>query len=74
MNAALNAEISRLTPAEKLRLVEAIWTDLATNPEQILIPDWHARLLDEDQSAYRANPLDGSAWSEVKARVLRPPT
>ena len=74
MNAALNAEIGRLTPAEKLQLVEALWTDLATNPEQIPIPDWHARLLDEDQAAYRANPPQGSTWSEVKARILRPPT
>ena len=72
MNAALNAEISRLTPTEKLQLVEALWTDLATNPEQIPVPDWHARLLDEDQAAYRANPDQGSPWSEVKARVIRP--
>jgi len=72
MNAVLSAEISRLTPTEKLLLVEALWTDLATNPEQIPIPDWHARLLDEDQAAYRANPHEGSAWSEVKARVIRP--
>ena len=74
MNAALNAEISRLTPAEKLQLVEVLWTDLASNPDQIPIPDWHARLLDEDQAAYRAKPHEGSPWSEVKARIIPPPT
>jgi len=72
MNAELNAEISRLTLTEKLQLVEALWTDLATNPEQTFIPDWHARLLDEDQAAYRANPHEGSSWSEVKARLIYP--
>ena len=31
MNAALATEISRLTPAEKLQLVEDLWDDLAAS-------------------------------------------
>lgn len=69
MNAALNAEISRLSPTEKLQLVEELWDTLAANPDQLTIPAWHAKLLDEDQALYRANPTEGSSWSEVKARI-----
>ncbi|HEY4245393.1 MAG TPA: addiction module protein [Lacunisphaera sp.] len=72
MKPALKAEIGRLTPTEKLQLVGALWTDLAANPEQIPIPAWHARLLDEDQAVYGVNPHEGSPWSEVKARIIRP--
>ena len=69
MNTALNAEISRLSPTEKLQLVEELWDTLAASPDQLAIPAWHAKLLAEDQALYRANPTEGSSWSEVKARI-----
>ncbi len=69
MNAALATEISRLTPAEKLQLVEELWDTLAAHPDQLPIPASHAKLLDEDQASYQANPAQGSPWPEVKARI-----
>jgi len=69
MNAALNAEISRLSRTEKLQLVEELWDNLAANPDQLAIPAWHAKLLAEDQALYRANPTEGSGWAEVKSRI-----
>ena len=69
MYAVLKAEISRLSPTEKLQLVEELWDTLAANPDQLAIPAWHAKLLAEDQALYRANPTDGSSWSEVKSRI-----
>ena len=69
MNAALATEISRLTPAEKLKLVEELWDTLAANPDQIPIPTWHIRALEKAQAAYDANPDSGSPWSEVQVRL-----
>jgi putative addiction module component (TIGR02574 family) len=71
MNAALSAEINRLTPVEKLQLVEELWDALATNPDQLPIPAWHAQALDEAHAAYEANPDAGSPWPEVKGRITR---
>jgi putative addiction module component (TIGR02574 family) len=71
MNAALATEISRLTPTEKLRLVEELWDTLAADPDQLPIPAWHAQALDEAQAAYKANPDAGSPWPVVKARITR---
>lgn len=70
MNTALASEISRLTPAEKLQLVEELWDDLAASEDRLPIPVWHEKLLAEDQVRYQANPAEGSAWPEVKARIL----
>ena len=70
MNTALASEISRLTPAEKLQLVEELWDDLAASEDRLPIPAWHEKLLAEDQVRYQANPTEGSTWSEVKARIL----
>ena len=71
MNATLATEISRLSPAEKLRLVEELWDTLAAAPEQLPIPEWHKQALAEAQAAYEANPEAGSPWPEVKARITR---
>jgi hypothetical protein len=34
---------------------------------------WHEKALAEDQAAYRANPAEGSSWSDVKARISGKP-
>jgi len=73
MNAVLATEISRLTPAEKLQLVEELWDDIAANEDQLPIPDSHRQILAEDEARYQANPTEGAPWSEVKARLLRKP-
>ena len=71
MNAALTTEISRLTSTEKLQLVEELWDTLAASPDQLSIPAWHAKLLDEDRAAYETKPDEGAPWPEVKARITR---
>ena len=71
MNAALATEISRLTLAEKLQLVEELWDDIAASEDALPIPDWHKQILNEDEARYQANPNEGLPWPEVKARLLR---
>ena len=72
MNAALTTEISRLTSAEKLQLVEELWDTLAANPDQLPMPAWHDKLLDEDQAAYNAKPNEGAPWPEANNRSKGP--
>ena len=67
------ADIEKLTPEEKILLVEEIWDDLAASEDQLPIPDWHRQVLAEDEARYQTNPTEGAPWSEVKARVLRKP-
>ena len=73
MNAALATEIRRLTPGEKLQLVEDLWDDLAAGNDPLPIPEWHRQILAEDEASYQANPTEGSPWPEVKARITRKP-
>jgi putative addiction module component (TIGR02574 family) len=71
MNSALSAEINRLTPEEKLRLIGELWDTLAQNPAQLPLPPEHERALAEDQVAYRADPDAGASWSQVKQRIMK---
>ena len=71
MHSSLAAEISRLTSAEKLQLVVELWDQLAASEDTLPIPAWHEHALAEDEAAYRANPGEGSTWSEVRKRIIR---
>lgn len=73
MHAALSVEINRLTTAEKLQLVEELWNQLSATEDGLPLPDWHEKILAEDQADYSRNPQQGSSWPEVKARITGKP-
>jgi len=66
---ALLEEILRLSPDERLRLVEDIWDSLAQTPEKLPVPEWHRAELDRrlaDQSEQAT-----IAWPELRSRLRR---
>ncbi len=67
MNADLLAEVLRLSPSERLQLIEALWDTLSE--EDIPVTPEERALLDARLSDLEANPGDQSPWSEVKARL-----
>jgi putative addiction module component (TIGR02574 family) len=69
MNAVLTAEISRLSQAEKLLLVEELWNDIARESNSVEPPAWHDQVLAEDAVAYAADPARGDSWATVKRRI-----
>jgi putative addiction module component (TIGR02574 family) len=67
MNADVLAQALRLSPRDRLDLIEALWDtlsegDIPVTPDECAILD--ARLADLE-----ANPGDQSPWSEVRARL-----
>ena len=71
MNAHLLTEALKLSPGDRLQLIEALWETLSegdipvTGEERALLD---ARLADLD-----ANPGDQSPWLEVRARLQQRP-
>jgi putative addiction module component (TIGR02574 family) len=59
-----------LSTSEKLLLVEEIWDEIASHPDDLPIPACHKAELDRRYQEYRRNPRQGSPWAEVKARLL----
>lgn len=70
MNDAIAAEINRLPPEEKLRLVTELWDQLSANEGKLPIPEWHQQVLAEDDASYEATPPEGSSWEDVKKRIV----
>lgn len=60
-----------LSAEEKLDYVQSLWDRIAARPEEIPVPDWHRRVLDDRLAAYRADPQEGKPWEEVREEVVR---
>jgi putative addiction module component (TIGR02574 family) len=67
MNADLLAEVLKLSPRDRLRLIEAVWDTLTE--EDIPVTPEEQTLLDERLADLERNPDAQSPWSEVKARL-----
>jgi len=65
------AELRQLPPDEKLRIIEALWGDLAADQSSFESPAWHQeelRKTEVDLAAGRVEVLD---WSEAKKELRR---
>lgn len=62
--------VFELSPAEKLQLVEDLWDDLASTPENVPIQDWQLEELATRKANLQNNPGSALSWEEVKRRVV----
>jgi putative addiction module component (TIGR02574 family) len=67
MNPNVLAEALKLSPSDRLQLIEELWDTLSE--EDIPITPGERALLDARLADLEANPGDQSPWSEVKARL-----
>ena len=61
--ATTRIDISRLSPAERLQLVEELWDSLA--PADIPLTPAQGQELDRREALHRADPGRGRPWREV---------
>lgn len=61
--------LNKMTRAEKLRALEAIWDDLRRTPAAVPSPAWHADVLQARASRVREGRARFRAWAEAKRRI-----
>ena len=61
--------IRDLPPADKLRLVERIWDDLAAESATLPLPDWAVKEAARRRGEMLADPNLGSTHGEVWKRI-----
>jgi putative addiction module component (TIGR02574 family) len=71
MNAELLSEALKLSPGDRLRLIEALWETLSEG--DIPVTREERTLLDARLADLEANPEDQSPWPEVRARLEQRP-
>jgi hypothetical protein len=63
------ADIRRMPFPEKLALLEAVWAELSSEPDQIEIPQWHKEILDERLQAAESGSVELIDWEVAKQQI-----
>jgi hypothetical protein len=63
-------DIEKMTLEEKLRAMEALWTDLSRNEANIQSPPWHEEVLKEREEEVKSGQAKFESWEHAK-RELR---
>ena len=69
MTATLAKEVLKLTVAEKLRLAEDLWDDIAAQGDELPVPESHKRLLDDRLAAHLKSPESAITIGEFRRRL-----
>jgi len=67
----LDLPIEKLSLAQKLDLMEAIWDNLTKDEGPLESPDWHGPILRNRETAMESGKADVSDWREAKDRIRR---
>ena len=73
MTTALANEVRKLSMAEKIRLAEDLWDEVATRGKRLAVPESHKRLLDARLAAYLKSPNSAITFDEFSRRLARRP-
>ncbi len=71
MNATIESELSVLSAAERILLVEEIWDRIAAEPDSVPLSTTHRDELDRRLDVLDKNPDPGRPWAEVRDELLR---
>jgi putative addiction module component (TIGR02574 family) len=63
-------ELRQLPVSEKLRIIEALWDDIAAKQEDYESPAWHEAELLKTEKDYREGRLASVDWEDAK-KALR---
>ena len=64
-------EISELSPAEKIILVEELWNSILPEQDKIGITEAQKIELDRRLADFHQSPEDGVSWEAVKNEIKR---
>jgi hypothetical protein len=62
-------DMKKMSKVEKLRLLEALWTDLSVEEHEIVSPHWHQEALLEAERLHAEGQSKFSDWNDAKQRV-----
>jgi hypothetical protein len=63
------AEIRQMSFPEKVALLETVWAEIATDPDQVAVPQWHKDILDERDLALKEGRAVILDWDEAKRQI-----
>jgi putative addiction module component (TIGR02574 family) len=65
------AELRKLPPSEKLKVIEALWSDLAADDDSFESPAWHEEELRKTEAEYAAGRIEVLDWEDAKKELRK---
>lgn len=65
------AELRKLPADEKLKIIEALWSDLAGDEAAFESPTWHGTALRETAADYEAGKAEAIDWKTAKKELRK---
>jgi putative addiction module component (TIGR02574 family) len=66
---SLPDSILHMTPAEKLQLVEDLWEDLASHPDNVPVHEWQLKEIERRKANLQSKSGTAQDWEDVKRRI-----
>jgi len=63
------AGFDEISVEDQIEYVQSLWDRIAAKADQVPVPDWHIKLLDERIDAHEANPEGSRPWDEVRDEI-----
>jgi len=63
--------LSKLSVAQKLDLMEALWADLTREQNKFKSPVWHEAVLRDRKEAFATGKVSISDWEQAKKRIKK---
>lgn len=70
MDQTLIKELTQLSKNEKLLLVEALWDSIASDPDQLEVPEHHKNILEKRLQSFEEDKASGSSWDKIREKYL----
>ncbi|MBC7943867.1 MAG: addiction module protein [Burkholderiales bacterium] len=71
MAAIDTSALKQLPIPDRLSVIEDIWDSIDHDSADLQVPQWHREVLRKRLAAFRANPVEGKPWPEVRRRIER---
>lgn len=65
------AELHKLPAAEKMKIIEALWSDLVSDEASLESPDWHREALRKTEDDFNAGRIEVLDWNEAKKELFK---
>jgi putative addiction module component (TIGR02574 family) len=64
-----SSSVFALTAVEKLQLVEDLWDDISSRPEDIPVHPWQLEEIERRRSNLASRPESALSWDEMTVRL-----
>ena len=67
----ISLPLDKMTTAEKLSVMETLWTDLSRDPDALASPAWHGEVLCERESRVAEGQESYQDWDTAKKELRK---